>query len=147
LLTLAGAAAITYPFAAGAQQQPVPVIGFLHSGSPGPFANLVAAFRDGLREAGYAEGQNVHIDFRWAEGQYDLVPELAADLVRRQVALIVTGGGAAPALAVKAVTRTIPVIFISGGDPLRLGLVTRLDHPGGNVTGINLVTAAMSGNR
>ena len=92
LLTLAGAAAVAYPFAAGTQQQPV--IGFLHSGSPGPFANLVAAFRDGLREAGYAEGQNVHIDFRWAEGQYDLVPELAADLVRRQVALIVTGGGA-----------------------------------------------------
>jgi len=147
LLTLAGAAAITYPFAAGAQQQAVPVIGFLHSGSAGPFANLVAAFRDGLREAGYAEGQNVHIDFRWAEGQYDLVPELAADLVRRQVALIVTGGGAAPALAVKAVTRTIPVIFISGGEPLRLGLVTRLDRPGGNVTGVNVVTAALSGHR
>jgi putative tryptophan/tyrosine transport system substrate-binding protein len=145
LLTLAGAAAITYPFAAAAQQQPV--IGFLHSGSPGPFANLVAAFRDGLREAGYIAGQNVLVDFRWAEGQYDLVPELAADLVRRQVALIVTGGGAAPALAVKAVTRTIPIIFISGGDPLQLGLVARLDRPGGNMTGVNVVTAALSGHR
>ena len=147
LLSQAGAAAVAYPFAARAQQQPLPVIGFLHSGSPGPFANLVAAFREGLREASYVEGQNILVDFRWAEGQYDLVPELAADLVRRQVALIVAGGGAAPALAVKAVTRTIPIIFISGGDPLRLGLVARLDRPGGNMTGINLVTAAMSGNR
>src|SRR5947199_4005301 len=124
LLSLLGAASVARPLVASAQQQSFPVIGFLHSGSPGPFANLVAAFRDGLREAGYAEGQNVLLDFRWAEGQYDLVPELAADLVRRQVALIVAGGGAAPALAVKAVTRTIPIIFISGGDPLRLGLVT-----------------------
>src|SRR5437763_8384461 len=115
LIAGAGATLIAHPLAALSQQRPLPVIGFLHSGSPGPFANLVAAFRDGLREAGYVEGQNVHIDFRWAEGQYDLIPELAADLVRRQVALIVTGGGAAPALAVKAVTRTIPVIFISGG--------------------------------
>jgi putative ABC transport system substrate-binding protein len=146
LLTLA-AAAVICPFAARAQQAQLPVIGFLHSGSPGPFANLVAAFRDGLREAGYVAGQNVQVDFRWAEGQYDLLPELAAELVRRQVALIVAGGGAAPALAVKAVTRTIPVIFISGGDPLGLGLVARLDRPGGNVTGVNLVTAALSANR
>src|SRR5256886_8380392 len=145
LLSQAVAAAVAYPFAAGTQQQPV--IGFLHSGSPGPFANLVAAFRDGLREASYVEGQNILVDFRWAEGKYDLVRELAAELVRRQVALIVTGGGAAPALAVKAVTRTIPVIFISGGDPLRLGLVARLDRPGGNVTGVNVVTAALSGHR
>ena len=146
LLALA-AAAVAGPFAARAQQAQLPVIGFLHSGSPGPFANLVAAFRDGLREAGYAAGQNVQVDFRWAEGQYDLLPELAAELVRRQVALIVAGGGAASALAVKAVTRTIPVIFISGGDPLGLGLVARLDRPGGNVTGVNLVTAALSANR
>jgi putative ABC transport system substrate-binding protein len=147
LLTLAGAAAVAYPLAVRAQQAQSPVIGFLHSGSPGPFASLVAAFRDGLREAGYVAGQNVLVDFRWAEGQYDLVPEMAAELARRQVALIVAGGGAAPALAVKAVTRTIPIIFISGGDPLRLGLVARLDRPGGNVTGVNLVTAAMSGHR
>jgi putative ABC transport system substrate-binding protein len=147
LLTLAGVALVAHPLAALSQQQPLPVIGFLHSGSPGPFASLVAAFRDGLREAGYVAGQNVLVDFRWAEGQYDLVPEMAAELARRQVALIVAGGGAAPALAVKAVTRTIPIIFISGGDPLRLGLVTRLDRPGGNVTGVNLVTAAMSGHR
>jgi len=146
LLTLAAAAAIC-PFAARTQQVQRPVIGFLHSGSPGPFANLVAAFRDGLQEAGYVAGQNVQVDFRWAEGQYDLLPELAAELVRRQVALIVAGGGAGPALAVKSVTRTIPVIFISGGDPLGLGLVPRLDRPGGNVTGVNLVTAALSANR
>jgi len=143
---LAGTA-ILLPRAAPAQQQTPPVIGFLHSGSPGPFASLIAAFRDGLRRNGYLEGKNVLIDYRWAEGQYDLLPGLAADLVRRQVSLIVAGGGAAPALATKALTRTIPVIFISGGDPLQLGLVARLDRPGGNVTGINLVTAELSAKR
>jgi putative ABC transport system substrate-binding protein len=146
-LTLGGAAFIALPLAARSQQQALPVIGFLHSGSPGPFASLVAAFRDGLRRNGYLEGKNVLIEFRWAEGQYDLLPGLAADLVRRQVSLIVAGGGAPPALATKALTRTIPVIFISGGDPLQLGLVARLDRPGGNVTGINVVTAELSAKR
>src|SRR5256885_16543003 len=107
-------ATIVLPLTARAQQQQaLPTIGFLHSGSPGPFANLVAAFREGLRASGYIEGKNVIVDFRWAEGQYELAPELAAELVRRQVAPIVTGGGAAPAPAVKTGTRTHPVIFIS----------------------------------
>ena len=134
-LTLGGAAFIALPLAARSQQQALPVIGFLHSGSPGPFASLVAAFRDGLRRNGYLEGKNVLIEFRWAEGQYDLLPGLAADLVRRQVSLIVAGGGAAPALATKALTRTIPVIFISGGDPLQLGLVARLANKVGGISG------------
>ena len=147
LLSLLGAASVARLSVASAQQQSFPVIGFLHSGSPGPFANLVAAFREGLRTSGYIEGKNVIVDFRWAEGQYELLSGLADELVRRQVALIVAGGGAAPALAVKAMTRTIPVIFISGGDPIRLGLVARLDRPGGNVTGINVVTADLSAKR
>ena len=105
ILTLAGATAIAHPFVARAQQFALPVVGFLHSGSPGPFASLVAAFRDGLREAGYVVGRNVLIDFRWAEGNYDLVPSLALDLVRREATVIVAAGGSV-ALAAKATTRT-----------------------------------------
>jgi putative ABC transport system substrate-binding protein len=146
LRTLAGAAAVAPPLAARAQQQALPVVGFLHSGSPGPFASLVAAFRDGLREAGYVVGRNVLIDFRWAEGNYDLVPSLAFDLVRREATVIVAAGGSA-ALAAKATTRTIPIVFISGGDPLGSGLVAGLDRPGGNATGVNIVTAALNEKR
>jgi ABC-type uncharacterized transport system substrate-binding protein len=145
LLTLVGAAALGRTRIARAQQ-PLPLIGFLHSGSPGPFANVVAAFRDGLRDTGYVAGQNVRIDFRWAEGNYELLPSLALDLARREVAVIVAGGGS-PALAVKNATRTIPIVFISGGDPLGSGLVTGIDRPGGNATGINIVTAALNGRR
>jgi len=143
---LAGAA-IAFPLAARAQQPQLPLIGFLHSGSPGPFAHLVAAFREGLREAGYVEGQNVAIEFRWAEGHYDLLPEMAADLVRRQVAVIVSGGGLPAALAAKSVTRTIPIVFNGGGDPVGLGLVASLNRPGGNVTGVNVFTAALGAKR
>jgi putative ABC transport system substrate-binding protein len=145
---IAGVAAAigAHPFNVMAQQQAVPVIGFLHSGSPGPFANTVAAFRDGLREAGYAPGQNVRIEFRWAEGNYDLLPSLALDLARREVSVIVAGGGS-PALAAKNATRTIPIVFISGGDPLGSGLVAGIDRPGGNATGINILTAALNGRR
>jgi putative tryptophan/tyrosine transport system substrate-binding protein len=146
ILTLAGATAIAHPFVARAQQFALPVVGFLHSGSPGPFASLVAAFRDGLREAGYVVGRNVLIDFRWAEGNYDLVPSLALDLVRRQATVIVAAGGSV-ALAAKATTRTIPIVFISGGDPLGSGLVAGLDRPGGNATGVNIVTAALNQKR
>src|SRR5262249_14806466 len=137
------AAAIALPCIARAQQRDTPVIGFLHSGSPGPFANVVAAFRDGLRGTCYAPGQNVRIDFRWAEGNYDLLPSLALDLARREVSVIVAGGGS-PALAAKTATRTIPIVFISGGDPLGSGLVAGIDRPGGNATGINILTAALN---
>jgi putative ABC transport system substrate-binding protein len=144
---IAGAAGlIACSLSASAQQARLPLIGFLHSGSPGPFAHLVAAFREGLREAGYVEGQNVAIEYRWAEGHYDLLPALALDLVRREAAVIVAAGSS-PALAAKAATRTIPIVFISGGDPLGRGLVAGMDRPGGNATGVNVITAALTGQR
>ncbi len=146
LITGLAGTAIASPLAATAQQPLLPVIGFLHSGSPGPFAHLVAAFRDGLKEAGYVEGQNVAIEYRWAEGHYDLLPSLALDLVRREAAVIV-GAGGSPALAAKAATRTVPIVFISGGDPLGRGLVSGIDRPGGNATGVNVITAALTGQR
>jgi len=146
LITLIGAAAVAPMRIACAQQAQLPVIGFLHSGSPGSFAKLVAAFREGLREAGYMPGQNVRVDFRWAEGNYELLPELALDLVRRDVSVIVAGGGS-PALAAKNAARTIPIVFISGGDLVGSGLVTGLERPGGNATGINLVSTALNEKR
>src|ERR1700687_5372456 len=147
LIAGAGASVIARPLVARAQQPQLPVIGFLHSGSPGPFAHLVAAFREGLREAGYVEGQNVAIEFRWAEGHYDLLPEMAADLVRRQVAVIVSGGGVPAARAAKSVTRTIRIVSNGGGDPVGLGLVASLNRPGGNVTGVNVFAAALGAKR
>src|SRR5437588_7556262 len=144
---LGGAAATAWPLAVHAQQPALPVVGFLHSGSPDQYARLVAAFREGLREAGYVEGRNVAIEFRWAEGHYDLLPELAADLVRRQVAVIVSGGGIPAALAAKSVTRMIPIVFNGGGDPVGLGLVASLDRPGGNVTGVTVFAAPLTAKR
>jgi putative tryptophan/tyrosine transport system substrate-binding protein len=141
---LGGAAA--WPLVARAQQG-VPVIGYLHSGSPAPYAHLVLAFRQSLKETGYVEGQNVAIEFRWAEGRYDHLPALAADLVARRVTLIVTGGGDPPPLAARSATSTIPVVFTTSSDPVQLGLVDSLNRPGGNLTGVHLFTSLLGTKR
>jgi putative ABC transport system substrate-binding protein len=138
-IALAGAS-VTRPFAAKAQQPGMPVIGFLGAGSPGPLRDQVTAFHRGLKETGYVEGQNVAIEYRWAEGQYDRLSALAVELVQRQVTAIVTTGGVPSALAAKAATTTIPIVFTSGTDPVETGLVASLNRPGGHVTGASFVS-------
>ena len=145
---LASLAGLTIrPFGVHAEQSAMPAVGFLSSLSAAALAGPVAAFRDGLQSAGYTEGKNVEIEFRWADGHYDRLPALAADLVTRQVAVIVTVGGDPPAFAAKAASTTIPIVFMVGRDPVELGLVRSLNRPGGNATGINLLLTEMESKR
>jgi putative tryptophan/tyrosine transport system substrate-binding protein len=131
----------------GHAQQPKTVIGYLHSASPGPFQRFLAAFKAGLKEGGFVEGENLEIQYRWAEGQQDRLPAMAADLVRRRVSAIVTGGAERPVLAAKAASTAIPVVFVVGADPVRLGIVPSLARPAGNITGITMFTSALESKR
>ncbi|TMJ92497.1 MAG: ABC transporter substrate-binding protein [Alphaproteobacteria bacterium] len=140
------AAAAGWPLAARAQHA-VPVVGFLNSASPDAFAPYVGGFLQGLRDAGYIDGQNVNVEYRWAYGQYDRLPQLAAELLAQQVAVIVASGGEPSVMAAKAATSRTPIVFGIGGDPVKLGLVASLNRPGGNITGVSLLTSSLEAKR
>jgi putative tryptophan/tyrosine transport system substrate-binding protein len=137
---MAGGASLALPFAAGAQSRIVPVIGFLNSGSQSAFAGLADAFRQGLGDEGYVEGNNVRIEYRWADGDYARLPALVTDLIQHGVALLAATGGTPAARAAKAITQTLPILFVIGSDPVKIGLAASVSRPGGNATGVNVVT-------
>ena len=146
-ITLLGGAAVAGPVGARAQQAGTPVIGFLNSGSPDSYVSQLKAFHQVLKEAGYVDGRNVVIEYRWAENQIDLLSALAGDLVRRKVSVIAAGGSPASALAAKSATTTIPIVFMNAADPVGIGLVASFNRPGGNVTGATLLSAELVAKR
>jgi putative ABC transport system substrate-binding protein len=146
MIVLLGAAGLARPLEARAAQTTVPVVGFLHSGSLSGRETQVAAFREGLADNGYIEGKNVLIEYRWAEGHYDLLPELVSDLLRRQV-VVIAASPLPSAVVAKQATATIPIVFMAGDDPIKHGLAASLNHPGGNATGVSLLTAGLNGKR
>jgi putative ABC transport system substrate-binding protein len=146
-ITVLGGCAVAWPLSSSAQQPVLPVIGFLHSASSEYMEGFGPAVRQGLSVAGYNEGKNVAIEYRAAEGQYDRLPGLVADLVKRKVAVILAAGGSEPAKAAKAATGTIPIVFVSAADPVKVGIVMSLSRPGGNVTGVSLLGSALEAKR
>jgi len=146
-ITLLGGAVAAWPLSARAQQPSMPVVGFLSSGLSESYIPMVAAFRQGLKEVGYVEGQNVAIEFRWAENDLNRLSMLAADLIHRETAVVATGGGYAPTRAIKGATATIAIVFVSAGDPVAAGLVTSINRPGGNITGVNFFTSELGAKR